>query len=87
MKTITVEIIDPIGIHARPASILVGICSKFQSNITFKSNEKSANAKSIINLMALGAKQGSKVEIVVDGSDEAEAIEKIKETMQAEKLI
>ena len=87
MKTITVEIIDPIGIHARPASVLVNVSSKFKSNVSFKSNDKIANAKSIINLMALGAKQGSKVEIIVEGDDEAEAIEQIKETMKKEKLI
>ena len=87
MKTITVEIIDPIGIHARPASVLVNVSSKFKSNVSFKSNDKIANAKSIINLMALGAKQGSQVEIIVEGDDEAEAIEQIKETMKKEKLI
>ena len=87
MKSITVTIIDPIGIHARPASTIAQTASKFKSNVTFKSNEKQGNAKSVINLMALGVKKDAIVEIIVDGDDEHEAINAIKETMTNEKLI
>lgn len=87
MKTITVKIIDPIGIHARPASAIVQTASKFKSNITFKINEKKGNAKSVINLMALGIKKDSEVEIIVDGEDENEAFDIICKLMADEKLI
>lgn len=87
MKTITVTIIDPIGIHARPASAIAQTASKFKSNITFKNNEKKGNAKSVINLMALGVKKDASIEIIVEGEDEQEAIDAIKKLMTDEKLI
>lgn len=87
MKSINVTIVDPIGIHARPASMISSAASKFQCSVTFKNGEKTANAKSVINLMALSAKQGSAVEIVTDGADEDAAIEAIQKVMQEEKLI
>lgn len=87
MKSITVKIIDPIGIHARPASVIANTSNKFQSSVSFKNGEKVANAKSVINLMALSAKNGSSIEVIVEGADEAEAIEAIKAVMESEKLI
>lgn len=87
MKSITVKIIDPIGIHARPASVIANTSNKFQSSVSFKNGEKVANAKSVINLMALSAKNGSSIEVIVEGADEAEAIEAIKTVMESEKLI
>ncbi|MDE5766926.1 MAG: HPr family phosphocarrier protein [Malacoplasma sp.] len=87
MKSITVKIIDPIGIHARPASMISNTASKFQSTVTFVNGEKKGNAKSVINLMALSAKQGSSIEIITEGSDEQEAIDAIKKVMETEKLI
>lgn len=87
MKSINVTIVDPIGIHARPASMISSAAAKFQSSVTFKNGDKVANAKSVINLMALSAKQGNAIEITVDGSDEEEAIAAIKKVMEEEKLI
>ena len=87
MKSITVKIVDPIGIHARPASMITNTASKFQSTVTFVNGEKKGNAKSVINLMALSAKQGSSIEIVTDGPDEQEALDAVKKVMETEKLI
>ena len=87
MKTKKIIIIDPIGIHARPASAIVNATAKFASNIEVKHDGKLANAKSIINLMALGIKKDAELEIIVDGSDEEEAINTLVEVMEKEKLI
>ena len=87
MKTVTVKIIDKIGIHARPASKIVQTTGKFESNISFKTNDKTANAKSVINLMALGAKFDTEVQIIAEGSDEEKAIESLVSVMKEEKLI
>lgn len=87
MKSVTVKIIDPIGIHARPASMISNTASKFQSSVTFINGEKKGNAKSVINLMALAAKQGSEIEIIAEGSDEQEAIDALTQVMKTEKLI
>lgn len=87
MKKLTVTIIDPIGIHARPASLIVNIASKYSSTIKFILNQKEANAKSIINLMALGVKNNETIDIVTEGTDEEVALNSIIEIMKKEKLI
>ncbi len=87
MKSEKVVIIDPIGIHARPASVISGEASKYQSKVEFKVDSKVANAKSIINLMALGVKKGNEVLIEVDGPDQDEVLEAILKAMKKEKLI
>lgn len=87
MKTQNIKIIDPIGIHARPASAIVNAASKFSSDVSFKMGDKVANAKSIINLMALGAKKESIIEIVINGDDEELALATIVELLKKEKII
>lgn len=84
---INVKIIDPIGLHARPASIIVQQANKFKSNIKLVVNGKEANLKSIMSVMALGVKTNTEVKIVVDGDDAKEALEQIKKAMHDHKLI
>lgn len=84
---ITVKIIDPIGLHARPAAELVQIANKYKSAISLKMNDKEANAKSIITIMALGVKKNAEVTIVANGDDEVEAIEAIQKQLLASKII
>lgn len=79
-KTFTIT--DPAGMHARPASALVGSLSKFQSDITMEFKEKKVNLKSILGVMSLGVPSGSTVQIAADGADEAEAMETIERVLQ-----
>ena len=72
-----VTLTNKTGLHARPASNLVAFVKKFQSTVTIINGEKKANAASIINVLTLGAKQGTELEIVADGADEAIAVEEI----------
>ena len=87
MKSITVKIIDPIGIHARPASKITNAATKYKSEISFIIDGRVANAKSLINLMALGVKMNNKVEIQAKGFDEDKAIVGIEKVMKESKLI
>ena len=87
MKSITVKIIDPIGIHARPASRITNEATKYKSEISFIIDGRVANAKSLINLMALGVKMNNKVEIQAKGFDEDKAIVAIEQVMKDSKLI
>ncbi len=87
MKSITVKIIDPIGLHARPASKITNEASKYKSDIKILMDGKTANAKSLINLMALGVKKNNKIEIQAKGLDEAAAIEGIQKVLKSSKLI
>ncbi|GBF10195.1 HPr family phosphocarrier protein [Tepidibacillus sp. HK-1] len=63
------------GLHARPASMLVKEASKYQSEITITVDDKEANAKSIMSVLALGAKKGQTVQIRVNGLDEENALQ------------
>ncbi len=78
---------DPVGLHARPASIMVQEATKFESEITILAGEKSGNLKSIMSVMALGAKTGEEITIKAEGSDETQAVEAIVEAMKANDVI
>lgn len=80
-------IADPIGLHARPASLIVTAASKFKSSVSITYMGRTANAKSIMNLMALGVKSGGQIELATAGEDAAQAEAAIVETMKKAKLI
>ena len=72
MKSFTYEIKDKVGIHARPAGLLVKQADKFKSDIEIKTeNGKTADAKRIFSVMGLGVKCGDKITFNIEGSDEA----------------
>ncbi|MDE7016589.1 MAG: HPr family phosphocarrier protein [Lachnospiraceae bacterium] len=79
MKEFQYVIQDPIGLHARPAGLLVKQAGAFQSKVTLTCGGKSADARKLIMLMSLGIKQGMEVTCQIEGEDEdtaAEALEK-----------
>ncbi|MBQ5543901.1 MAG: HPr family phosphocarrier protein [Mycoplasmataceae bacterium] len=67
--------------------VLKLLFTKYKSEIKFIVNGKVANAKSLINLMALGVKTNNKVEIQAIGSDEDQAILGVQQVMKETKLI
>lgn len=73
MKTQQFTVVDPLGIHARPASQLVAKATPFTSSIEVRTEEKAANLKSILGVMGLALKQGSQFTLVVEGEDEEQA--------------
>lgn len=72
MTTFDYTIKDAIGIHARPASMLVKFVSEFTSEIEIKKNDKTADAKGLFSIMSLGAVCGDKItfELLGDKSEE-----------------
>lgn len=79
MKAFEYTITDEIGIHARPAGLLVKEGKNFASSIMLSCNGKSADVKKLMALMALGVKKGDTVNVEITGEDEdaaAEALEK-----------
>ena len=80
------HVVAETGIHARPATLLVQTASKYSSDINLEYKGKSVNLKSIMGVMSLGVGQGADVVISADGSDEAEALSGIEETMKKEGL-
>lgn len=70
------------GLHARPAAMLVQLCSKFSSEIMMKKENSMINAKSIIGVMGLAVSSGSDFEIIVEGDDEIKAMEEISKFVE-----
>ena len=75
MKSITLEIINKLGLHARASTKLTQTASKFTSEIWITRNGRRVNAKSIMGVMMLAAAKGSMVEIEATGEDESQAID------------
>ena len=78
MKSFTYTIIDPLGIHARPAGQIVNEAKKYSSTITIDTAEKKANAARLMAVMGLGVKSGDSVTVTAEGDDEDIAIENIQ---------
>lgn len=78
MKKFEYMIKDEIGIHARPAGVLVKEAKKYASKITLTANGKSAEATRLMAVMGLGVKCGQTVNVEIEGSDEETAYENIK---------
>ena len=87
MPSKTFKIIDPLGLHARPASIVAQTAAKFSCSTTIDSNGKTADLKSIMNIMALGIKKETEVTITTSGEDSEKALEAIGKAMKENKLV
>lgn len=74
-KTVTIK--NKLGLHARAAAKLVNTAGGFESTVLLKRGDRTADAKSIMNIMMLAASQGAELDLVVDGKDESEAIDSI----------
>ncbi len=87
MKQISVTVIDPVGLHARPATVAVNAASKFKSDVKVAYKGRSVNMKSIMGVMSLGIPTQSEITITCEGEDEETAVETIKEVLKAQKVI
>ncbi len=70
MKEFTYKICDDLGIHARPAGMLVKKAGEYGSEITIYKDEKSADCKRLFAVMGLSVKKGDTVRVTVSGADE-----------------
>ena len=73
----TVTIVNKAGMHTRPASMLVKIASKYNSDFYMIKDGFRINGKSIIGVMTLAAEQGSSVKLVFEGEDEVNALAEV----------
>jgi phosphocarrier protein HPr len=78
----TTTIINKLGLHARAAAKFVTQASMFTSEIILKRNEQEVNGKSIMGVMMLAAAKGSEVELIIDGEDEAVAMQSLLELIE-----
>ncbi|SDB38285.1 phosphocarrier protein [Pseudobutyrivibrio sp. YE44] len=70
-----VKIKNATGLHLRPAGLLCEIAMKYQSKVTFHTDDNyEANAKSVLSVLGACVKSGEEIEVICDGVDEAEAL-------------
>lgn len=69
---------DEIGIHARPAGLLVKEAKKYESKVTVSANGKSAAATKLMAIMGMGVKCGDTVTVEAEGPDEEAAAAGLK---------
>ncbi|MEH7350683.1 phosphocarrier protein HPr [Gottfriedia acidiceleris] len=82
----TFKVTADSGIHARPATLLVNVAGKFNSDINLEYNGKTVNLKSIMGVMSLGIQQGTEIKISANGEDAETALAAIEDTMKKEGL-
>ena len=73
MKEFTYTVKDRVGIHARPAGLLVKLVKDFKSEVYIEKDERRIKADRLISVMNMGIKQGDTVTVSVEGVDEEEA--------------
>jgi len=78
----TVTIVNRLGLHARAAAKFVTLASSFSSDVKLVRNGQLVNGKSIMGVMMLAASKGSDIQLIADGGDENEAIEKLTELIE-----
>lgn len=80
MKVFKYTITDDVGIHARPAGLLVKEAGNFKSviKVTNEKNQKSSEANKLFGIMGLGVKCGDTVEVSISGEDEETAFQQMK---------
>lgn len=83
MVSQTVEIKNKTGLHARPANLFVKVAQGYQSKIEVEKDGNIHNGKSILSVMSLCANQGSKVTIIVNGTDEEDALKALVDLINA----
>lgn len=72
-------IINKLGLHARASSKLVNVAKKYESEVKLHTQNKSANAKSIMGVMMLAASQGTELDLTSEGPDEGAAMNAVVE--------
>ena len=83
MKTFHHTVTDSVGLHARPAGMLVKEVKKYESNVTIVKDGKTCDASKLMMLMSLGVKCGDEITVEVTGADEETASAELEAFFQA----
>lgn len=83
MLTKTLTVVNPSGLHLRPAGVLSQTAMKFKSDVIIECGEKRIIAKSVLNVMAAGIKCGTEINLICDGEDEAAAMEAMAKAIES----
>ena len=80
----TVVVSNPQGLHARPAELLVRLAMQFESDVEVIRDGQRVDAKSILNVLTLGAGQGTEITLQAQGTDAQEAVEALVRLIESE---
>jgi len=83
MLSKTLTVVNPSGLHLRPAGVLSQTAMKFKSDIIIEYGEKRIVAKSVLNVMAAGIKCGTQINLICDGEDEGAAMKTMTEAIES----
>ncbi len=72
-----ITIVNKLGIHARPAAMIVRLANKFKSDIFITKDSMEVSGKSIMGVMTLAANRGSKIKIRAEGNDAQQAVSEL----------
>ena len=75
----TLTILNEVGLHARPASMIVKRLLQFESEIFIEKDGRKVNGKSIMGILMLAAGKGSRIRVEADGSDAQEALDAVEQ--------
>lgn len=78
MKQFQYTIKDELGVHARPAGLLVKLAKQYASAITLEKNGKTCDMRKLMAVMGMGIRKGETVTVTAEGEDEAAAIEAVE---------
>ena len=76
-------VVNPSGLHLRPAGVLSQAAMKFKSDVIIECGEKRIVAKSVLNVMAAGIKCGTEINLICDGEDEEAAKEALSAAIES----
>jgi len=82
LKT-NLTVVNPAGIHLRPAGFLAKTAMKFKSTVLIEHAGRRMDAKSVLNMMASGIKCGSEITLICDGVDEEAALAAVSEAIES----
>ena len=77
MLSQAIKIMNPAGLHLRPAGNLCKEAMKYKSKITFEYRGNTANAKSVLSVLGACIKSGGEITLICEGEDEREALQSL----------
>jgi len=81
MAELHLTVLDPAGLHARPAAKVVKVASRFDSRIVLRSGDRAADVKSLIALLGLTIRPMAEISLTADGPDADDALAALVEEL------
>lgn len=84
MNTVTkkIRVINKLGLHTRPATLIVKLLQDCKSEVTFTYKKQTVDAKSILNLLMLAAPKNALITVKAKGEDAIEAVKRLEENFE-----